>query len=64
MEILLGEDVESEHLKKTPARAAKSLVHLTSGNKEQPIDLVNDAIYKNSSKLKKEARKVKCGHLY
>ena len=46
---ILGEDVESEHLWKTPSRAAKAIIFLTSGNQEKPNDLVNGAIYTNSN---------------
>jgi GTP cyclohydrolase I len=46
---ILGENVESEHLWKTPARAAKSIIFLTSGNQEKPTEVVNGAIYKNSN---------------
>lgn len=41
----LGEDVEREGLIKTPARVAKSLQFLTSGNQVNPDDIMNEAIF-------------------
>jgi hypothetical protein len=35
-------------------RAARSILHLTSGNLEQPIEVANEAIYKNSAKYRKD----------
>ena len=45
----LGEDPAREGLRKTPARAAKSLTFLTQGYKARLEDIVNGAIYKSKN---------------
>lgn len=42
---LLGEDCSREGLVKTPQRAAKALYYLTSGYRNQPDEVVGDALF-------------------
>ena len=42
---LLGEDCSREGLVKTPQRAAKALYHLTSGYRNEPDDVVGEALF-------------------
>ncbi len=42
----LGEDTRREGLQRTPERVAKALAFLTSGMKQNPKDVLNDAIFK------------------
>jgi GTP cyclohydrolase I len=44
----IGEDPEREGLQKTPARVAKALSFLTSGASENPLDVLNGAIFTES----------------
>ena len=41
----LGEDPDREGLKKTPGRVASTLSFLTSGYKEDPNKIINDALF-------------------
>ena len=41
----LGEDPDREGLKKTPGRVASALSFLTSGYKEDPNQIINDALF-------------------
>jgi GTP cyclohydrolase I len=43
---LLGEDVEREGLEKTPLRVAKAMQFLTHGYDLQPLDILNNALFK------------------
>ncbi len=45
----VGEDLKREGLIDTPKRVAKSLQFLTKGYKENPIDVINDAIFHQES---------------
>ena len=47
---LLGEDVEREGLKRTPYRAAKALVEVTQGYKQQPEELIQSAMFEYNGK--------------
>ncbi len=42
---ILGEDPERPGLQKTPIRAAKALLHATSGYKNSLAEVVNDALF-------------------
>lgn len=42
---LIGEDTSREGLQKTPLRAAKALLHATSGYQKEGVDVVGDAIF-------------------
>ncbi|MDD5358657.1 MAG: GTP cyclohydrolase I FolE [Sulfurovaceae bacterium] len=46
---LLGEDTKREGLIKTPMRVAKALEFLTSGYKENPHDILNEALFTTSN---------------
>jgi hypothetical protein len=52
---VLGEDVESEHLDKTPVRAAKSIIHLTSGNQVSMMYVLHN--------LTRPCGTLKCGNI-
>lgn len=41
----MGEDVNRQGIKKTPQRVAESLLFLTSGYKENPKQVINNAIF-------------------
>lgn len=43
---LLGEDVEREGLEKTPMRVAKAMQYLTHGYDLQPLEILNNALFK------------------
>src|SRR5205823_1004456 len=43
--VRLGEDPEREGLVRTPDRMAKALQYLTKGYKEDPKDILNDALF-------------------
>lgn len=45
---LLGEDVGREGLSKTPVRAAKALYHATSGYRQNPSELMKQAIFEHA----------------
>lgn len=45
---LIGEDPEREGLVKTPMRAAKALVDITSGYRTSPIDIARKAIFEHA----------------
>ncbi len=45
----VGEDTKREGLLDTPYRVAKSLQFLTKGYKENPKDVINDAIFHEES---------------
>lgn len=45
---LIGEDPEREGLKKTPLRAAKALVDITSGYKMDPVAIASQAIFEHA----------------
>ncbi len=42
---LIGEDPEREGLRKTPMRAAKALYTITEGYRQQPAELIRQAIF-------------------
>lgn len=42
---LLGEDPEREGLLKTPVRAAKALLYITRGYRQDPDAIINNAIF-------------------
>ncbi|MBR8462287.1 GTP cyclohydrolase I FolE [Campylobacter sp. faydin G-24] len=46
---LIGEDIEREGLKKTPERVRKAFEFLTSGYKEDPKEVLNDALFTSSN---------------
>ncbi len=46
---LLGEDPSREGLLKTPSRVAKSLKFLTQGYQENPIEILNSALFTSSN---------------
>lgn len=43
--LLIGEDPEREGLVKTPMRAAKALVDITRGYRENPLDIARKAVF-------------------
>ncbi|HVT63315.1 MAG TPA: GTP cyclohydrolase I, partial [Legionellaceae bacterium] len=43
----LGEDLEREGLRDTPARAARALQYLTKGYQESLDDIINDALFES-----------------
>lgn len=45
---LIGEDPDREGLVKTPIRAAKALVDITSGYKSSPLDIARKAIFEHA----------------
>lgn len=45
---LIGEDPEREGLVKTPQRAAKALYYITQGYREDPTDIMRQAIFEYS----------------
>lgn len=45
---LVGEDPEREGLKKTPVRAAKALLDITSGYRSDPLAIARQAIFEHS----------------
>ena len=47
---LLGEDVSREGLQRTPYRAAKALVEVTQGYKQNPEKLVEQAMFDYAGK--------------
>ena len=44
---LIGEDPEREGLKKTPVRAAKALLDITSGYRADPLQIARQAIFEH-----------------
>lgn len=45
---LIGEDPEREGLKKTPVRAAKALIDITQGYREDPLEIARKAIFEHA----------------
>lgn len=45
---LIGEDPEREGLKKTPVRAAKALVDITQGYRQDPLAIARKAIFEHA----------------
>lgn len=45
---LIGEDPDREGLKKTPIRAAKALVDITQGYRQNPLEIARKAIFEHS----------------
>lgn len=45
---LVGEDPEREGLRKTPIRAAKALLDITSGYREDPLRIATQAIFEHA----------------
>ncbi len=45
---LVGEDPEREGLKKTPVRAAKAILDITSGYRTKPLDIARQAIFEHA----------------
>ena len=45
---LIGEDPEREGLLKTPQRAAKALVDITQGYRQNPIEIARKAIFEHA----------------
>jgi len=41
----IGEDISREGLKKTPERAAKAMLFLTQGYKQDPVDILKSAMF-------------------
>ena len=47
--LAIGLDPEEERIRKTPARAARAILHLTSGYSLDPKDVIGDAVYPSQS---------------
>ena len=47
---LLGEDIEREGLIKTPERVAKAMSFVTKGYSQDPIEIINSAIFREEYK--------------
>lgn len=45
---LIGEDPEREGLVKTPVRAAKALVDITSGYRQDPLEIARQAVFEHA----------------
>lgn len=45
---LIGEDPDREGLKKTPVRAAKALVDITQGYRQNPLEIARKAIFEHA----------------
>lgn len=45
---LIGEDPDREGLVKTPRRAAKAIVDITSGYRQDPVDIAQQAVFEHA----------------
>ncbi len=45
---LVGEDPEREGLRKTPVRAAKAILDITSGYRSEPLTIARQAIFEHA----------------
>lgn len=45
---LIGEDPQREGLKKTPVRAAKAFLDVTSGYKQNPLEIAQQAVFEHA----------------